>query len=212
MATIARCGCGGPIEGVSVGVSDCVAISGSGTAGDPFVPVLILSEDADNAAECRDDGLYVDGRYLDFAFHKRTAGNLTLNNFGSWANVSTSTDLVLGGIAVGDVVEVDLSCLFDNEAPNAYMDAASVVAGAAINYWGTAGGASDEGIQAWLGLGGVVTLHGGGVMKTIVAGDLESGQLTLRLRYRTSAASAKTLQADAANPLQWYAKNLGPQT
>lgn len=34
-------------------------MSGSGTAGDPFVPVLILSEDAENAAECRDDGLYV---------------------------------------------------------------------------------------------------------------------------------------------------------
>lgn len=39
-------------------------MSGSGTAGDPFVPVLILSEDADNVAECRDDGLYVPTDYF----------------------------------------------------------------------------------------------------------------------------------------------------
>lgn len=204
-----RCGCESATEcGCTMSGSDCIGVSGSGASADPYVPSILISGDPGNVAECRDDGLYVVPR--DVAFHKRTAGNLNLNNSGSWANVNTATDLTLTNVTAGDIVEVGLSALSDNEAVNLFLDVASIVSAAPVNYWAGTGAAGDEGIQAWLGLTGVITLHGGSVMKAIVAGDLSAGSLTLRLRYRTSAAVAKTLQADTANPLQWFAKNHGP--
>src|SRR5918992_3804166 len=72
---MARCGCTGPVEGVSVGNPACVAMSGAGTPADPFVPALVLSEDEGNILECRADGAYVPelGRgVLGYAFKTST--------------------------------------------------------------------------------------------------------------------------------------------
>jgi hypothetical protein len=46
-------------------------------------------------------------------------------------------------------------------------------------------------------------------MLTLIAGDIASSTITLRLLYATSAAS-QTIQATAASPLLFWAKNLGP--
>lgn len=54
-----RCGCeSGPCQCLFT-ASDCVGVSGVGTEGDPFTPFLVLSDDARQILECRDDGAYV---------------------------------------------------------------------------------------------------------------------------------------------------------
>lgn len=138
--------------------------------------------------------------------HKRTAGDYTLNNT-SWTNVDTGTDLSLTVVA-GDIIEVGINALMGAEAVNAALDVATIVGGSPVNYLGTSGGGSDLGIQGWLGLSGVNTAIGGPFLYTIQAGDISSGTVTLRLRYRTTAASNKTVRANSTQPFLWYAKNL----
>lgn len=206
---MARCGCGGVVDGVSVGVSDCVAMSGAGTPGDPFVPVLLLSADADNAAECRDDGLYVANAVTVFDFAERSSGNLTLNST-AWTNLDTGLDLVLDAVA-GDVIEVGGTWRFQGEAVEARLDVASLVAAAPVNYWsnGTATPATN-GIIGFGGPASIASTSGGSMMRACVAGDLSLGTLTLRLRYKTDAATNKTLLAATTERFYWWAKNLGP--
>lgn len=189
-------------------------MSGSGTAGDPFVPVLILSEDADNAAECRDDGLYVAARvYLDHDFAVRSSTSITVNGT-AWANLSTTLDISLAGVEAGDVVGVWASGLWGNEATEAYGDVVSVVGGAVQNSWAAQGAveAGGFGIMAWRGEISVFDSLGGGTEKALVAGDIENGSALLRVRVRTSSATNKTLYGTSLLEFHWGARNYGPRS
>jgi hypothetical protein len=136
----------------------------------------------------------------------RASTDLTLNNT-SWTDVDNNLDLTIAA-ASGDKVLINLSALFANEAVNAALDAATIVSSNPVNYIATAGGASGLGVQGWLGLSGASEAVGCSVMYTVVAGDISGGNVVFRLRYRTTAASAKTLRANANQPLQWSAVNL----
>lgn len=105
----------------------------------------------------------------------------------------------------GDVIEVALNGSYAAEAVDAFLD---VHTGA--NYFAGAGGAASEGIVSWAGPTGVVSRVAGSFMYDVVASDITGGLVTLTLRYRTSAAAAKTLRAVADFPLQFSAKVLGP--
>jgi len=138
----------------------------------------------------------------------RTSANITLNNT-SWTNVDTGLDLVIPAQA-GDVLMVMASMLVGNENISLYLDAATIVSGSPVNYISQgAGGASSQGVAAWRGWDNTIrpTL-GGGVFYTVVSGDIDSGNVTLRLRYRTSAGSNKTLFANADVPFHWSVVNL----
>lgn len=152
-------------------------------------------------------------RSRDFKFFQRTAGNLTVNST-TWADlptIGTTWDAVLPAQA-GDVIECGLvAFVAPSGTTYTIMDVASIVAGAAVNYWGGWSGASTGwGVQAWLGVNTVGHSKGGSVMKTLVAGDLSAGTVTCRLRYRTDNAANQTLCGDAIQPLQFWVKNLGP--
>lgn len=205
-----RCGCESATEcGCTMSGSDCIGVSGNGAVGDPHVPSILISGDADNAAECRDDGLYVEGRVLDFDKMTRTAGSLSTSST-SYVNLSTTIDITLSGVLVGDVIEVGASMLYDAQAVQAVMDVATIVAGSPINYISGAGSAG-EGVSAWWGEGTATqTPSGGTVLYTLVAGDLSAGTVLLRLRWRTRTAASKTVFATSTIPFHWYAKNLGP--
>ena len=153
-------------------------------------------------------------RYRAARAHKvftRSTGDLTLNST-TWADlptIGTTWDAVLAA-QTGDVIECGVSAFWNAEAVVGHLDVATIVSAAAVNYFATAGGASGYGVPNWAGIANAQSNAGGPYLYTLVAADISSGTVTLRLRYRTSAASNKTLYAQSILPLQFYAKNLGP--
>lgn len=208
---MARCGCTSGSECVcNVGISDCISMSGTGSAGDPFVPVLVLSEDAGNIAECRDDGLWAGTRF-DHDTKASTSGNITINGT-AWANLDTTLDITLTEVAVGHIVGVWAMGYWAAEAVEGRLDVVSVVAGSPVNSWGHRGAieAAGGGIMAWAGRGSVFSPIAGGTEKALVAGDIENGSVLLRLRRRTGTAANKSFSASTAEEFHWGARNYGP--
>lgn len=170
----------------------------------------------------KSDGLYViddagtvtgpfgagDGGDVTTTKVKDVGGTYTLSST-SWADVHASNlDLTLAA-AAGDVIEVGLSALGGNQNAELYLDAATIVSAAPVNYVGTAGGGTERGVQAWFLDNSINATAGGSVLYTVQAGDLDGGNVTVRLRYRASAAASKELFATAAIPLHFWMKNLG---
>jgi hypothetical protein len=149
-----------------------------------------------------------------YAQAKRTSGNITLNSTG-WANVDTGLDLTLNA-ASGDVVEVAISANIQNQAVEAYFDVVTVVAGSPVNSFGRdnspANPPTSYGIMGWLCGPSVAARLTGGFFRTLAAGDISAGTVTLRLRYATQTATNRTLDAGTANALHWWARNHGPVT
>jgi hypothetical protein len=138
-----------------------------------------------------------------------TGGAITLNST-TWADVSGPADLVVAAEA-GDVLAVSLSALLGAEAVNGCLDMATIVSSSPVNYVsGNDGGASSLGVQAWLGPASASGNAAGTVFYTVASGDIAGGNVTLRLRYRTTAATNKTLNASADQPLQHSVVNLKP--
>lgn len=148
----------------------------------------------------------------DYARASRNTGNVTLNGT-AWGNVDTATDLVLTA-ATGDVIEIcpQARVAAGAASTDTHFDVATVVGGSPVNYFGTAGGVSDEGLIGWRCKDTVDTSFAGSAFRTLVSGDLSSGTVTLRLRYRQDSAGNRLFVAGATNPFSWVAKNLGPAT
>lgn len=147
----------------------------------------------------------------DFAVARRTSGNITLNST-SWANVDTGLDLTMDA-AIGDYVEVALIGFLDQTgATYTRLDVASVVSGSVVNTWSTNGAesASSEGVGGWTGITSAFTPVSGATGRVLASGDISSGTVTLRLRYRTDSAVNKVLNANSNNQLVFMAKNYGP--
>lgn len=138
-----------------------------------------------------------------FKFAERTSGDLTLNST-SWADVDTGLDLDLLAEA-GDVIKAGVSALMGSEAVEARLDVATIVSAAVVNTFG-----GTAGVPGWVGPSGALTPIGGSVMYELVSGDIDTGVVTLRLRYQTSTATNKTLEAGTDYPLMWWVRNLGP--
>lgn len=144
----------------------------------------------------------------DYAFARRASTDITCNST-SWANLDTGLDLTLTA-ASGDIIEVSASGAWNNQSPFGALDVATIVSAAPVNYISGGGGASDLGISGWGGAASVTTIMGASVMYTLQAGDISSGTVLLRLRYRTNSAANKVLNATTVLPFHWSAKNLGP--
>lgn len=146
-----------------------------------------------------------------FKFFTRVAGSLTLNST-TWANlptIGTTWDAVLAA-QVGDVIRVEMTGLFGVEAVEGNLDIVSIVSAAPVNYWGGDGGVSSNGVAGWYGPASAYASFGGSVRRTLLAGDISAGTVTLRPRYRTATAANKTLFASSAATLHFAVDNLGP--
>lgn len=151
-------------------------------------------------------------RARDFKVFTRTAGSLTLNST-AWADlpsIGTTWDATLTAQA-GDTIEVSLTGVTGAEAVSNYFDVATIVSAAPANYFATGGSASGQGIPGAVGQASVNIYFLGNYMRTLVAGDISAGTVTLRVRYRTNTATDRTIFAVADVPFQFWAKNLGPQ-
>jgi hypothetical protein len=146
-----------------------------------------------------------------FKFAQRTAGNIALNSSLAWTNIDTALDMVLAA-QVGDVVECCVSTYFGDAAEigSGSLDFATIVGGVAVNYVGSTGGTADF-ATPWTIPAQLKFVMYGTAMRTLIAGDISSGTVTLRLRGRTDTANARTMRGTAQFPLKVWAKNLGPQ-
>ena len=146
----------------------------------------------------------------DYAKSEYTAGNLTLNST-SWANVSGPADLVLAADA-GDVVEVSCSGFWNSDNVQAHLDVVTLVSGSPVNSFATGGSVatSGQGIVAWAGWANVQMSMGGNFFYKLVSGDISGGNVTLRLRYRTTSAANKTIVASTDVRFVFFARNHGP--
>lgn len=149
-------------------------------------------------------------RARDFKFLLQTA-NLTLTST-SWANMPTIAALTLGA-QVGDVIEASFGAYHQNEAAYAWIDAVTEVSAAPVTSFGTGVAAltstSGAGVGAWLAKTGVEGSIGGSAFLTLASGDLSSGTVTVRMRYRFSGSPNKVL-AVSGGGIVFAAKNLGP--
>lgn len=132
---------------------------------------------------------------------RRTAGNYTLNS-ASWANVDTGLDLTLAA-AAGDVIEYAINGLWGNEAVAVALDVECTASG---TKWGGGG----TGLVGWRGPVSVENPVSGSAFRTLVAADVSSGNVVLRLKYKTDSAANKTLYGTTNEPLDLVARNLGP--
>ena len=181
---------------------------GTATAGEVLTAAFWNANVRDNSNDLRS----YQNRYARF---KRTAGSLTLNST-SWADiptVGTSADFVINA-TVGDIVEVALVGGFNNEAVEGFLDFVTVVGGVVTNSFGADGAPSNShgGILAWRGLSSRFEFMGGSFFRTLAAGDISAGTVTLRLRGRTGTLANKTLFATTDTPLEYWARNHGPVT
>ncbi len=132
------------------------------------------------------------------SFVRQTTSVYTLNSTTE-ADIDTGTDLTIAA-ATSDKLQISLTSRFGAEAVNAFLDVATIVSAAPVNYVsGGAGDSDDFGVGGWLGLSGVGQAFGGTVFYTVQSGDISGGNVVLRLRYRTSAASNKTLNGGAGS-------------
>ncbi len=149
-----------------------------------------------------------------YARAKRTAGNLSTAST-TWIDFDTGLDLVLRASA-GDVIEVAASGFTNNATSTSLLDVVTIVSGNPVNSFAVDGPPSgfSNGIGAWMSVGGSATTSAisGSFFRTLVAGDISSGTVTLRLRRRVDTPVSKTILADSNIPFEWFARNHGPVT
>ena len=144
------------------------------------------------------------------AFSRRNGADYSLNSTTFAAVDSTNLNLTVAA-ATSDILELCFAARYGAETVNAFMDVATIVSGSTTNWVsGGTGNSADFGIGGWLLLSSVQGTVGGSVMYTVQAGDVSGGNVTVRLMYRTSAASAKTLRAGTSqkDALFFSVKNL----
>jgi hypothetical protein len=178
--------------------------------------VVGVWDDADPGTPAQDESLWYDTdeepsaagviSSLPSARARRTSGDVSMNST-TWANFDTGLDLVIAAQA-GDVLLVDVSGHYNSEAVGGILDAATIVSGSPVNYIsGGAGGASNRGVLGWYGPGASASV-GAAIQYVVQSGDISGGNVTLRLRYRTTSASVKTMNATSDIPFQWSVVNL----
>lgn len=137
---------------------------------------------------------------------KYTGGNFTLTT--TWAYL-TGLELSLEA-QTGDVIEVALSALVNNESNEGHFDVATTVAGSPVNYVSKAGTTpGGNGVVGWFRNSSTFGPFSGSAFITLQAGDISGGVVTLRAWGHTGA-STKTVYASGDNAFTFAARNLGP--
>lgn len=136
----------------------------------------------------------------------------------TWVELATTTngpgaggfDLILPAQA-GDVIEYSVNGMWANEAVASRMDIATIVAAAIANsFSGQSLASATFGIQGWSAQASAFSPITGSAWRTLVAGDVSGGLVTLRPYVRVDSAVTKTFLRASANPFFARAINLGP--
>lgn len=137
---------------------------------------------------------------------RNSGGNLILNST-SWADLDVNLDLTLTAKA-GDWIEFGISGTSLAEAVGAQLDVATIVAAAVTNYISNGTGTPPgNGIVGWALTNGGSELLSGSVPYQLQAGDIDNGQVKLRMRYSTDSAANKTILSSSTTPFMVWAIN-----
>lgn len=145
-----------------------------------------------------------------FKFVDRRTGSIAALTSTTWANLDATADIQLEA-NVGDTIIVSANGLWGGEAQNAALDVATWNGSALVNWFGSGEPTTTtgDGIPGWFSASSITYESLSGLMaRSLVAGDIANGQVTLRLRYRVTAS--KTLMNSSTDPFQWMAWNIGP--
>ena len=140
---------------------------------------------------------------------KRTSSDLTVNS-ATWTNWDTGLDTTLEAQA-GDVVEIGMDALSSTGSFTLLLGAGVWDGSAFQSFFGSGEPTTStgNGIAAWLCTSLTnVSISGGSILQ-LAAADIVSGQVTVRLRARTSGS--KTVAATSGAPLIVWLKNHGPR-
>ena len=142
----------------------------------------------------------------------RNLSTLTLNST-SWANMPTIASLTIPA-AVGDVLEALVETNVDTAASAVFLDAVTEVGGTPTNSFGTGGAAltstTGDGVRGWVLPVNVSDRISGSAFYTVQSGDISGGNVTVRFRYKTSIATARSIYGDSTAGSFFSVKNLGP--
>lgn len=142
-----------------------------------------------------------------------SVGTDIILNSTSWANMPTFGTLTIPA-NVGDLLKVHFNVHHSNEAVAALIDAVTEVSGTPTTSFTTGGaaptGTTGVGVAGWRCDLSDDGAHGGDAYYVVQSGDIVSGAVTIRLRYRTGSAANKTL-AGTASVMFFSVENLGIQ-
>lgn len=169
-----RCGCGSSTCQCSIGSTSCVAVTGTGTTGDPYLVAPVISPDTNNQLACQANGLYA--RVVpESSAVVSTSQTTTSASYVDLATVGPSVTVTTGTIAV-----VELSAAFNSSSVNAQCFIAVAVSGA------TTRAASDT-EALYLASFAASVFQRAGVSVTLTG--LTAGSNIFTLRYRVSAGT-----------------------
>lgn len=137
---------------------------------------------------------------------KRTAGDLIINATG-WNDVGIA-DVTVAASA-GEWVSVGANFVVFAATNNINFDVCTVVSGSPVNYLGGSGSAGESGLGGWFAEQDININVSGEVPYQVQAGDLSSGQVTFRLRYRAANTASRTIGASSGRPAFFWARVLG---
>ncbi len=148
----------------------------------------------------------------DFATTKYTAGDITCDADSVWEALGIS-DLTLTAVS-GDVIEVGLSLVATSTtAVSINFDVVTIVSAAPVNSIASGATPSDsnDGVSGWRVPGSVHSNVSGSILYALQAGDISGGTVTLQVRDRPASSTNRVVDATAARPIHFWAKNLGQQ-
>lgn len=132
-------------------------------------------------------------------------GNITITATTN-SNLPSVSAITVAAVT-GDILEVAVNGLWGAEAPNAFLDVATMVSGSPVNY--ISGGAL-QGVAGWVGPSSGFAMPTGTMIYTVQAGDISGGNVVLQLRAWGSSSGKTLFAAPASNyAFTWMARNTG---
>ena len=140
---------------------------------------------------------------------RRTSGNI--NAVAGPTMTQIGSDIVIAA-AAGDILAVDINAMCDNGGTDCQFEAATRNSGntADVNYWSSGNGTSlnPGGVAAWYVFGGQFNGPRGTAYYTVQAGDVNTGQVRVRL-YAFGAGGTRVVLSNASYPQAWAVSNVG---
>lgn len=141
-----------------------------------------------------------------------TGGNITLNS-ATVANL-TATQMTLSGVQTGDIVYYEISSTVTSTASSAKaFQVYTYVSGTRTNPFGVAlgDGLTTSGHLGWFIESETRPYQLSGLARyALQSGDISGGAVTVGLAYVGNNTNARTMNADANNPLEAYAWVIRP--
>jgi hypothetical protein len=147
---------------------------------------------------------------------QRTAGDITLSG-STPAVVTTDVDLTIAA-SIGDWLEVGISGLWNAASNLGYFAALGlgvIVSGSLVRYTNSGTTTFNNGNRAWFAPAATTDANGGlfpasgGAIYQVQSGDIDTGNVLLRLYGYVGSSGSRVLRAASTDPLEMWVKNLG---